>query len=59
MTYKLNPPNSDLFNPGQMVPNQYVSDENGNFVLINGGGPESLKYQAWLAEGNEPLPADN
>jgi hypothetical protein len=58
MTYKLNPPNSDLLNPGQTIPNKYVSDENGTFVLIDGDSSESLKYQAWLAEGNTPLPAE-
>tara|TARA_B100001939_G_C16567922_1_gene457299 strand:- start:278 stop:454 length:177 start_codon:yes stop_codon:yes gene_type:complete len=57
MTYQLL---SDITIPGMdPVPNPYVKNPEGSFVLKEGDSPESIRYQEWLAEGNTPLPPDS
>ena len=56
MTYQLL---DDVTNPGMdPVPNPYVKNSEGSFVLKEGDSPESIRYQEWLAEGNTPTPAE-
>ena len=36
-----------------------ISDESKTFIPINEENTDYQEYLAWLAEGNEPLPADD
>ena len=58
MNYKLLP---DTVHPdGTTEPHQCILRVADNTsIVINDANPAYQEYLAWLAEGNEPLPADD
>jgi len=57
MNYKL--PYYEPNFPGNVAVIKLVDGSNPLYITEGEDNPEYIEYQAWLAEGNTPLPADS